>query len=152
MMNVTSEVNNGNYESVYTEIFTKRERAVSIEALHFLYECSPVSAYNFLLFCMERTNDIILRFALCEYITYGDIFVENSHFIVRELILSILADDPHYLPALELAIYNYHEHPESPFTEAEIVSYANTILQYRLDNVAKSIVNRSHISDNIPAD
>lgn len=146
MKEYISYVNDRDFEKAYASIAYENQSKIQLSAFDFLFECVAENAFDFLQFCIKRNPDRVIRLALCNLITYGDVAIANQHSLIYGIVKAILIEDPNYLPALEFVIYNYFEHPESPFTDSEIVAFANTVLQFYRDELAIRIVKHSKTS------
>lgn len=112
----------------------------SIHIFDFLFDCLPDRAYEFLHYCISRSPNKLVRFMICNLLAYGDVEIMDHHAIIYANMREILREDPHFSAALEFIIYNYFEHPESPFSNEELLYCANELLKIRKDSVAQNVV------------
>lgn len=140
MNNLSVQIDNREFFKVYKEIFSMEADSISVKTFDFLFQCNPITAYDFLEYCLALNTCKCVRLAFCEFLMYGDFYLDNLHSTIYSQIMMILEDDPLYYPALEFVIYNYYEHPESPFVFEQLTVFAKSILQDHSDNVALKII------------
>lgn len=141
-MNVMiSLIDTGQFVEAYTMIQPYLYERKTTRGFDFLFQCQPAKAFAFIQYCLERRQDSMLRLLLCHLLTYGDVYIQDYQAVIYEQITAILQEDPYFDPALEFTIYNYFMHPESPFSDDELMEYSKRLLEIHHDNLALAVLN-----------
>lgn len=135
--NINHEQFNEAYEDI-VKIVTMNE--FHIEDFDFLYECDSTKAYDWIIYCIKKSENVLFEFVLSVFLTYGDYYECDYNYIVRKSIQSVLNTFPNFYPAIEFVIYNFYEHPDAPFSKDEIVALANKYYRECGDSLSKKIV------------
>lgn len=138
---IITHIDTEQFEEAYIMIQALLNGKKNTREFDFLFQCQPPKAFSFIQYCLERRQDNILRLLLCHLLAYGDGYIQDYHAFIYEQITDILSEDSHYDAALGFVIYNYFMHPESPFSDDELIEYSRRLLQIHNDNVAQEVLN-----------
>ena len=74
-------------------------------------------------YVLARKESAEMHIVICKYILYGDGFFDDIHTVVNWHFRRALEISNNSSAVLREIISNYKDHPDSPFTEEEMVSF-----------------------------
>ena len=141
MKQTISYINHEQFSDAYEIIMNRLTiNEFNIEDYDFLYECDSIKAYKFILYCIEKSKNVLFEFVLSVFLTYGNYVECDYKKIIRKSIMHVLNTFPNFYPAIEFVVYTFYEHPDAPFSKEEIVTLANKYYYECGDSLSKKIL------------
>jgi hypothetical protein len=111
------------YHSVY-EILKTKEYDYTIDNLEKDFaKVSSTDKFCYLLYLLSRDYSVKNTLLLCDFLMYIDPFFYDIHPVIQMFIRRALELFPKEPTLLEWVVSTYETHPDSPFKEAEMITF-----------------------------
>lgn len=141
MNNISQLMNEGYYSLVYEKLLSINEDlAQETYTLAFfcgehLKNVDAEKKFAYLNYVLARKESAEMHIFICNYLLYGDGFFDDIHTVVNWHFRRALEISNNSPAVLREIISNYKDHPDSPFTEEEMVSFETLLKTTGLRNV-----------------
>lgn len=126
------------YHSVY-EILKAEEYDYTIGNIEKDFaKVSSTDKFCYLIYLLSKDYSVKNTLLLCDFLMYTDTFFYDIHPVIQMFICRALELFPKDPTLLEWVVSTYGNHPDSPFEEAEMITFKEQLLSFKRNGKGKT--------------